>query len=277
MPTSARRPAVQHREVAREAGFGRLSLLSTLAGTMCAFGTAAIAGALAAAIISQTDVDLTTDDFTSSGFAAALLASAVLFLAALFGGYVAGRMARRSGLLHGVAVVVATFLVGAVLAAVGSLAEGLDLRDDLQGIGIPTAWDQVRDVALGGALVAAAMIVVGAVLGGVLGERWHTKLVRRVDDPAYGPAADERARVEAEALRRRQDDELVRAEADEDRLRRTPPADDRVLTRDERHEGYADERLPGAQPEHVDLRDRPVVTEAPPSSDEASRLSGRRR
>ncbi len=274
MRTRARRPAVHHREVAREAGFGRLSLLSALAGSMCAFGTAAIGGAIAASALSQADVDLTTDDLASSGFAAVLVASAVLFLATLFGGYVAGRMARRSGLLHGVAVVVVTFLVGALLAAVGALAEGLDLRDDLRGIGVPTAWDQVRDVALAGALVAAAMIVLGAVLGGVLGERWHTKLARRVDDPAYGPAAEERARVEAEALRRRQDDELVRAEADEERLRRTPPADDRVLAHDERP---AHERLPGAEPEPVDLRDRPVTTDATASTDDGTRLTGRPR
>lgn len=255
---STSRPTLQHREVAREAGYRRVSLLSTLAGTMCLYGTVAVAAVIVAPVLSRSDVELTTDDLVSSGFAATLVASAVLLLAALFGGYVAGRMARRSGILHGVAVVIGTLVVGAVLAAFGSMSQGLDLSDDLRDIGIPTAWDDVQDVALVGLLVAAAALILGSVLGGLLGERWHTKLARRVDDPAYGPEAEERARIEADARRRREEDDLVRADADAERARRLRSDEDRDLVVDQRRD---DDRPVVADRESIDLRDRPTVTD----------------
>jgi hypothetical protein len=34
-------------------------------------------------------------------------------------------------------------------------------------------------------------MLVGALLGGMLGERWHTKLARRAASPKYGPDRDQ--------------------------------------------------------------------------------------
>jgi hypothetical protein len=36
-----------------------------------------------------------------------------------------------------------------------------------------------------------AAMLVGALLGGMLGERWHTKLTRRAASPKYGPDRDQ--------------------------------------------------------------------------------------
>ena len=58
-------------------------------------------------------------------------------------------------------------------------------------------------MALAGVIVSLAAILLGSLLGGVLGERWHTKLARRVADPEIGPAADARRRVDEDDAERR--------------------------------------------------------------------------
>jgi len=51
--------------------------------------------------------------------------------------------------------------------------------------------------------VSLAAIVLGSIGGAILGERWHTKLARRVDDPEIGASADERRHLEEEQEERR--------------------------------------------------------------------------
>jgi hypothetical protein len=176
--------------LAREAGLGRLSLPSVLAGVLVAYGAfavlAALVGAVAAAIGLNTD--LAGNDWATLGVGSALAVAIVLLLAYLFGGYVAGRMARRAGLLNGLAVfVLAVVLVAAVAAIAASQADADPVRANLRSLGIPTTgteWGKVATVAGIGSLAA---MLVGALLGGVLGERWHTKLTRRAVSGKYGP------------------------------------------------------------------------------------------
>ena len=200
------RPTRVHRETAREAGFGTLSPLSVLAGVLCAYGAFAIVAAVVGAALAAADVntEFRSNDWTGSGAVASLASAAVLFIAYLFGGYVAGRMARRAGLLHGALVFVVSLLVGGVAGGVVStLADSNDIEDNLRSIGVPTTMDQVTEVAVAGAILSLVAVLVGSLLGGALGERWHTKLARRVADPEIGTTADERARLEAEEADRR--------------------------------------------------------------------------
>ena len=77
-----------------------------------------------------------------------------------------------------------TAVVGAVAA---SQADAGAIGGNLRSLGIPTTgteWGKVGTVAGIGSLVA---MLVGALLGGVLGERWHTKLTRRAVSGKYGP------------------------------------------------------------------------------------------
>jgi hypothetical protein len=176
--------------LAREAGLGRLSLPSVLAGVLVAYGAfavlAALVGAVAAAIGLNTD--LAGNDWATLGVGSAIAAAIVLLLAYLFGGYVAGRMARRAGLLNGLAVfVLAVVLVAAVAAIAASQADTDAVQANLRSLGIPTTgteWGKVGTVAGIGSLAA---MLVGALLGGVLGERWHTKLTRRAVSGKHGP------------------------------------------------------------------------------------------
>ena len=220
MNDRSERPTRVHRETALEAGFGTLSPLSVLAGVLCAYGAFAIVAAVVGAALAAADVntEFRSNDWTGSGAVASLASAAVLFIAYLFGGYVAGRMARRAGLLHGALVFVVSLLVGGVAGGVVStLADSNDIEDNLRSIGVPTTMDQVTEVAVAGVILSLVAVLVGSLLGGALGERWHTKLARRVADPEIGTTADERARLEAEEAARRarlDNDDAIRRDVD---------------------------------------------------------------
>jgi hypothetical protein len=177
----------------RQAGIGKLSLISVLAGVLVAYGAfavlAALAGAAAAALGLNTD--LSANNWAELGVGSAIVAAVVLLLAYLFGGYVAGRMARRAGLLHGIAVFILALVIVALVAAIAATqTDTSPIRDNLRSLGIPTTGAEWGDVGTLAGIGSLAAMLVGAVLGGLLGERWHTKLTRRAASPKYGPERD---------------------------------------------------------------------------------------
>lgn len=205
--------ARDRRAIVEEAGYPRVSFLSVLAGTLTAYGAFAIVAAIAGAILDATDADtdFSTNDWTSSGAIGGLATGIVLLVAYLFGGYVAGRMARRAGLLHGIGVALLSVVGGGLLGAlIGWIADDQTIEDNLGSIGVPTNWDDWGAVAVATAIVALAAIVVGSILGALYGERWHARLLRRAADPSIGPLAAARRDMED---RERERDELVEREA----------------------------------------------------------------
>jgi hypothetical protein len=104
----------------REAGIGKLSFISVLAGVLVAYGAFAVLAALAAAAAAAIglNTDLSANNWAELGVGSAIVAAVVLLLAYLFGGYVAGRMARRAGLIHGLAVFVLALVIVALIAAI---------------------------------------------------------------------------------------------------------------------------------------------------------------
>ncbi|MGH9279223.1 MAG: hypothetical protein ACRD12_14095, partial [Acidimicrobiales bacterium] len=149
------------RELVADAGYQRLSLFSALAGALSAFGVLAVIAGVAAGVARADgrEVELPAG-WQLVDQNEGLLIAAGLVVAFLVGGYVAGRMARRAGVVHGVAVAV----LGLAAAAAGYF---------------------VADISAPAAAIAAiaAAILVGALLGGVLGERWHAKLLARALNP----------------------------------------------------------------------------------------------
>jgi hypothetical protein len=178
----------------REAGLGRLSFPCILAGVLVAYGAfavlAALVGTVAAAIGLNTD--LNRNDWATLGLGSAIAVAVVLLVAYLFGGYVAGRMARRAGLLNGLAVfLLAVALVAVVGAVAASQTDAEAIGGNLRSLGIPTTgteWVKAGTVAGIGSLAA---MLLGALLGGVLGERWHSKLTRRAVSGKYRPGRDD--------------------------------------------------------------------------------------
>jgi hypothetical protein len=176
-------------KLAREAGIGKLSLLAILAGAVTAFGTFAILLAIISAIAGAVgaNTDLGTLDWREVGIGAGITIALALLVAYLFGGYVAGRMARRAGWLNGLAVFVLAILVPAILAAIlSSQADQVDpsvgptALGNLRSIGVPTSGDEWAEIGTIVGLGSLLAMVAGSVLGGILGERWHGKLPRPV-------------------------------------------------------------------------------------------------
>jgi len=211
----------------RQAGIGKLSFISVLAGVLVAYGAfavlVALAGAAAAAI--GLTSDLSANNWAELGVGSAIVAAVVLLVAYLFGGYVAGRMARRAGLLHGLGVFILALVIVALIAAIAATQTDTSaIRDNLRSLGIPTTgaeWGEVGTLAGIGSLAA---MLVGAVLGGMLGERWHTKLTRRAASPKYGPDRDQPATDDRAATAPARD-AADRDRADRDRAEQGRPED----------------------------------------------------
>ena len=91
---------------------------------------------------------------------------------------------------------------------VRTFTDDADIRRNLRSIGVPTTWNQVSGVAVVGVIVALAAMLVGAILGGALGDRWHTQ----------ARTSGGRSRLRARRRRRRRDVADRR-----DRRRRRPP------------------------------------------------------
>ena len=176
-------------ELAADAGWGRISFLSVLSGTLVAFGAFAVLAALTAAVLAalNVDTDLSTNEWRQAGFAAAAVMAAIQFVAYFFGGYVAGRMARRSGAMNGVMVFFVGLLIAlGVAAAVNGFADADAVSRDLRGVGVPTTWDEWRDVGAVAGIASLLAMLLGSLAGGIKGERWHGKLLARAWDPEVG-------------------------------------------------------------------------------------------
>ncbi len=214
--------------LAQDAGMGRISLFGVLAGALVAYGAFVVLSAIASAIgtaISD-DIDLPNLNWEQLGIVSALIVAAVLLVSYFFGGYVAGRMARRSGAINGLLVFVLSVLVVLALTLlVNALVDNEDaIAQNLRNAGIPTSSNEWGDTATVAGLASLAAMVVGAVLGGIVGERWHGKLTRRAMDPSMG----------AQARHRQMAAERQAAEEESWRQRSSPPP---PPARPEREEG----------------------------------------
>ncbi len=215
--------------IAREAGYKRLSPISVIAGVLLAYGAFAVFVTIAAGVFDATNTTTISDyDWDTVGVAGAAIMAACLFLAYLFGGYTAGRMARRAGVAQGLGV----FVLGILAAvAIGFTVEAIagqgTIADNLRDVGVPTTRDEWTSVGTIAGIASLAAIFLGSLLGGVLGDRWHSKLMARASDPTYGPEAELRREAAARDLdlRDREDVTVVRGTGDTEVVDRERTAD----------------------------------------------------
>ena len=182
-------------ELVRDAGYGPVSLFSLVAGLLAAFGAFAVLSGIASAIAKAANVntDVSRNDWKQLGTTGGLIVAVVLLLSWLFGGYVAGRMARRRGLLHGLG----TFIFGVVLLVVAAaiirgLSSSKEITDNLRNVGLPTTVKEWKHFFTFAGIASLVAMVLGSAIGGILGERWHARLLGRAVDPRYGAEHDER-------------------------------------------------------------------------------------
>ena len=185
------------RLLAADAGYGRLSAGSVLAGVLVAIGGVALLTGVVAMIADAGGYERDLrDHWNSWGMATGLGVALLAFVCFLYGGYVAGRMARRSGLAHGLTV----FGGGVVVLAGAAVLAWADLGDRIigraaGGLGVPVGTGAWHGVAVVCGATTAAVMLIGCLLGGLAGERWHTTLVRRAAEPP-GAAEEEPTRPE---------------------------------------------------------------------------------
>ncbi|MGI8807811.1 MAG: hypothetical protein ACR2KK_08225 [Acidimicrobiales bacterium] len=239
-----RETARERRELADDAGFGGFSVTSVLAGVLVAYGAFAILLGLAAAIVGAVgdDTDLSTG-WEELGTVGGLVVAGLLLLSYLFGGYVAGRMARRNGLAHGAGVLIlGVVIVGAVAALARSSGDVDTVADNLRSLGIPTTADEYGEAGTVAGIASLVALVVGSLLGGVLGERWHARLFARAVDPNVGAQAAaarqvEEARTQANLALARSEGRVRAHELERDRDR------DRTIQQEQILDEERDRRL----------------------------------
>jgi len=200
--------------LAKDAGMGRISLFAVLAGTLVAYGAFLVLASVVAAVSNAVGISdkVATLNWEELGVTAGLIVAAVLLLSYLFGGYVAGRMARRAGALNGFLVfVLGVLVVVGVSVLVNLVADGDEAVRNFRSVGIPTSSEEWGDAGTVAGIASLLAIIIGPILGGILGERWHAKLVHRALDPTVG--AEARHQRVAENRQRAADERHDDAEA----------------------------------------------------------------
>jgi hypothetical protein len=174
--------------------FGGVKVGSAFFGWLTATGTLVLLGAAVAvvALLLGYNADAGATRFTDAGgwepgsaaWVGAIIALVILFVSYLAGGYVAGRMARFNGARQGVAV-----WAWAVLASLAVTISGIligdqsDLGQVLDAVPQTTvSMDEITAGSVIAVIITAVVALAGAVLGGILGMRFH----RRVDKAGLG-------------------------------------------------------------------------------------------
>ena len=187
--------SIRHDVVSREkAEFGGFKFGSAFFGWLTATGCAVLLTALVAAAgaavglgvaeTAEDAADVVAGNADTAAIVGAIALAIVLFVAYFAGGYVAGRMARFSGAKQGLAVWLWAVVIAVVVAVVVALG-GTQFNILAQLNSFPRIPVDEGTLTATGVLTAVAVAIlslVGAILGGLAGMRYH----RRVDRAGLG-------------------------------------------------------------------------------------------
>ena len=150
-------------------------------GWLTATGLTVLLTALITGIAALSGVQNTANSSTlgALGIGGGIALLVVLLISYFAGGYVAGRMARFSGLKQGVAVWLWAIIVAVVLGIVGAIAGSASgVANQLGSVAqLPFTGAQMTLAGILSAVAVLVITLVGAILGGIAGMRYH----RRVD------------------------------------------------------------------------------------------------
>ncbi|MET4542277.1 MFS family permease [Arthrobacter bambusae] len=180
--------------------FGGIKWGSAFFGWLTAIGMTVLLSALATAIGvgvgaanpsgAEQAADQARQNAETLGIVGGIVLAVVLFVAYYCGGYVAGRMARFDGAKQGLAVwswgIIVAILV-AILAAVAG--NQFNILDDLNGAPrIPLDGSLMTASGIIGLVIALIVPLLGAILGGKAGMRFHRKVDQAGIDHQTGVA-----------------------------------------------------------------------------------------
>ena len=171
--------------------FGGMKFGSCFFGWLTASGTAVLLAALVTGVGAALGLSRNVQEAGASpaqtesvGFVGGILLVAIIFVSYLAGGYVAGRMARFNGLKQGLGVwlwaVIIAILAGAAGWLVGARFDLLTQVNSLPRLPVTEGTLTTGGIILAIGVVAVSLI--GALLGGLAGMRYH----RRVDRAGLG-------------------------------------------------------------------------------------------
>lgn len=174
--------------------FGGMKFGSAFFGWLTATGTAVLLTALLAATgtavglgnqVNPGEVaEAASENAATIGIVGGIILALILLIAYFCGGYVAGRMARFDGVKQGVAVWLWAISLAVVLAIITTVAGAqFNVLGNLNSFPrIPLNEGDLDAGSIVTAIVAALVALGGAILGGLVGMRYH----RRVDKAGLG-------------------------------------------------------------------------------------------
>jgi amino acid transporter len=189
--TSSVSASDRHAVIQREKDqFGGIKFGSAFFGWLTATGMAVILTALlaglgaAVGLGSNVDPQQAAEDASQNAETVSLIGSIVLavimFIAYYCGGYVAGRMARFNGAKQGLAVWLWAIVIAIVFAIIAGIAgSNLNILANLNSFPrIPINEGTLTAGSIIAAVVLVLVALVGAILGGLAGMRFHRKVDR---------------------------------------------------------------------------------------------------
>ena len=170
----AERPTV-HPIAAAKDRFGGIDFPASLVGMLTALATVVLLGGLVGAAVGAIgyQTGLSGDEVEDISTASLIGGLVVLFVSYLVGGWAAGRIARYDGARNGLMAGVWTLILAAILAGLGVWLG--DEYDVLANVDLPQWFneDAVTTAAVVSGVIGAVTMLVGGLLGGLWGTRYH--------------------------------------------------------------------------------------------------------
>lgn len=185
----------------QEDRFGGIKVGSAFFGWLSAAGIAVlltvvlIVAGMGAGLITGSEANVVSGvaSLPPDGTTGSIIPLSIVFISFFAGGYVAGRMARFNGAGQGLMVWLWAVIMAGAVILLGMVA-GLRLNGSPTGNGfpgIPVLEGQFSSSDIIAIIVAAAVALIAAVLGGIAGMRYH----RRVDRVGFTPPAEDEYEV----------------------------------------------------------------------------------